>query len=88
MNASSTASPSIDEYVCRKVAADLYANVIQYLGIVLALPLHIFIVILLFVRVFKRRFYHFLIITQSIIDIVQAACIFVTQTVSLIGYGD
>lgn len=74
--------PSFDEIICRQIAAAVYSNVIKYLGIALAFPIHVLIVLLLFLRVTKRRFYHYLIIAQSLVDIAGLACLFITHSVS------
>lgn len=65
------------------VAASVYDNVQKYLSTATAMPLHVLIVFLLFLRVAKRRFYHFLIIAQCVTDIWAIGCIFVTHSVSL-----
>ena len=85
MNASTTTAKapvrlSFDEIICNQVAAQIPNTVYKYISSV-ALPLHILVVSLLFLRVFKRRFYHYLIMAQCVTDIVQVTFLVVTHSV-------
>lgn len=72
-----------EEFICGQVAAAVLDNAYKFITIATALPLHIAIVFLLFLRVTKRRFYHYFIFIECGTDIVALVCVLVTHSVSV-----